>query len=159
MGSENSKDKEQAQDTLEDNLNKIVNRTLAQDVDCTIVGRSISSEKIGKGNLKCMYLNADNLLNKREEMEALVCLHTPDLLLVTETVPKSYTTPLDQAEIQIEGYNLITNNGRTKRGVAIYTVKEINATPSLELMNHPFQELTVGQLWSFRATTSYWSDV
>ena len=87
-----------------------------------------------------MYLNADNLLNKREELEALVCLHAPDLISVTEIAPKISATPLQPAEIQLDSYNHMISLGGTNRGVAIYTHKKLKATPCPELNQQNFQE-------------------
>ena len=78
-----------------------------------------------------MYFNADNLLNKRPELEALISINTPDVLCVTETMPKRSITPVADSELQLDSYEIHFNTN-AKRGVTIYTKASLKATPCLE---------------------------
>ena len=54
--------------------------------------------------LKVVYSNADNLMNKRQELEVLIALQNPDIICVTEVVPKNTSLPVQICELQIQGY-------------------------------------------------------
>ena len=49
-------------------------------------GKYRNSKKFG---LNCLYYNADCLLNKLFELEAIVYLDDPDVILITESLPKN----------------------------------------------------------------------
>ena len=83
--------------------------------------------KVGK--LTCYYTNADGLLNKRSEFSAALALYAPDVICITEVVPKNLHTPAQEAEFQVEGYDLCTNLAQHKRGVIIYTSAHLQAAP------------------------------
>ena len=87
--------------------------------------------------LKCLYTNSDSLLNKRLELEAAIVLYVPHIVCITEFSPKATNTPVQEVELQIEGYDLFSNVGSHKRGVLIYTHKNLQASPS-----------TADELWS-----------
>lgn len=76
---------------------------------------------------KCFYTNSDSLLNKRLELEAAIVLYSPDIVCITEFSPKFTTTPVQEAELQIQGYDMFSNTGNHRRGVIIYTRKELQA--------------------------------
>lgn len=40
-------------------------------------------------NLSCLYTNADQLMNKRSELQALTDIHQPDIIGITEVKPKN----------------------------------------------------------------------
>ena len=45
--------------------------------------------------LKCLYTNADQLVNKREELCMTIAGQEPDIILITEVVPKAQALPSD----------------------------------------------------------------
>ena len=55
----------------------------------------------------------------------------PDILLFTEVIPKAQQEPIDEAQLNVNGYNLYCNFDNTKdrtsgiRGVAIYIKENI----------------------------------
>ena len=55
-----------------------------------------------------MYTNADGLVNKRYELKVLLQSLTekPDIIAITEFIPKKVTYQLQQSEFNLEGYNI-----------------------------------------------------
>ena len=80
--------------------------------------------------LNCYYTNADSLINKRHEFEISITNTTPDLICITELLPKNNTIAIDSSIFTINGYNCITNidDKSCKRGLAIYTKNSIETT-------------------------------
>ena len=70
--------------------------------------------------LNCIYLNADSLLKKRDELRAVVSQTEPDIIAITEVLPKNTRTPVQPSELRLEGYNLFWNSN-PRRGVCIYS--------------------------------------
>ena len=87
--------------------------------------------------LQVLYTNCDQLLNKFDELLTIVGNDKPDLMLLTEVIPKAQTLPIGVSRISIAGYHLFTNFdadlsdlGKSGcRGVAIYVAECL----------HPFQ--------------------
>ena len=81
-------------------------------------------------NLKIIYTNADSLINKRCELNQLAADREPDIICVTEILPKNSTSDVQQSEFCLDGYNCFTNIGKqnSKRGVAIYVKKSLKST-------------------------------
>ncbi len=80
--------------------------------------------------LTCMYTNADQFPNKREDLLTFIADDEPDIIFITEMIPKAQTNPIPKALLDLEGYDMHTNfnNDDEKlgasgiRGVAIYTI-------------------------------------
>ena len=49
-----------------------------------------------------MYTNIDSMLNKREELFALISIREPDIVILTEILPKN-CGDLSAAEFDIDG--------------------------------------------------------
>ena len=47
--------------------------------------------------LKCLYTNADQLVNKREDLCMAILGQEPDIILITEVIPKAQVLPIDAA--------------------------------------------------------------
>ena len=88
-------------------------------------------QNVNTVKLFCLYTNADNLMNKRLELEATIDVNNPDVILVTEYAPKNCTVQTADSELQIEGYSLFTNSQKCKRGVLIYARTGLGASPSV----------------------------
>ena len=77
------------------------------------------------------YINTDNIINKRNEIQSLVSTNNPDVFCITETLPKNVLLKIEECEIQIDGYdcnNQKANNSNCHRGgVAIYAKRYVNA--------------------------------
>jgi hypothetical protein len=81
-----------------------------------------------EASLRCLYTNADGILNKRDDLENLAGEIKPHIICITETAPKNAQTPLVPSEIQLRGYSLHTNEGNPKRGVAIYVDEHLHGS-------------------------------
>ena len=51
-----------------------------------------------------MYSNADAIMNKRTELEALVEIHKPEIISITEAKPKNCRFEIQPSEVQLSGY-------------------------------------------------------
>ena len=87
-----------------------------------------------KQGLKCMYFNADQLLNKMEDLRLIVDNDAPDIIMITEVIPKAQINPIQEPIMTIKGYQIFTNFKFTeeclgvsgRRGVAIYISEKID---------------------------------
>ena len=86
-------------------------------------------KSVNKNFFNCIYVNADNLMNKREELEVLIAIHSPDIICVSEFLPKNTTTPVQESELNLENYDLCSNNDCARRGVVIYVAKSLKMNP------------------------------
>jgi exonuclease III len=70
-------------------------------------------------------------LNKIEEFKIrfLSDENIPDIIAITEVVPKNMRYTLNKAEIELSGYELFPSNfpGSARRGVIIYVRKKLQA--------------------------------
>ena len=91
--------------------------------------------------LLIFYTNADNMINKSNEIQSLLSTNNPDVFCITETLPKNVLLKIKECEIQIDGYNCFSNinNSNCYRGVAIYTKRYLNARSYLTTVKD-FQE-------------------
>ena len=92
--------------------------------------------------LTIYYTNADNLLNKRNELQLIVASKQPDVLVITEIFPKNIeSTKISQAELNLEGYYFYVNKVKdNSRGVILYIRNDIISYPCLEVENINFLE-------------------
>ena len=91
-----------------------------------------SKEQVGESGLKCIYTNADQLLNKIEDLKMLIADDVPDVIMITAVIPKAQKNPIPDTLLNIEGYKLFKNfeevdsnlgvSGR--RGVANYVINK-----------------------------------
>ena len=83
-----------------------------------------------------LYTNADQLLCKRDDLCLLICNEEPDLILVTEVIPKAQRNPIAPAQLSIPGYNVFTsfnpsfpNLGPSgTRGICIYAADHLRVS-------------------------------
>ena len=76
-----------------------------------------------------MYTNSDQFPNKKEELLAFIVDDEPDIIMITEMIPKAQINSVLKPLLDIPGYNMYANfdNEEAKlgasgiRGVAIYT--------------------------------------
>ena len=88
-----------------------------------------------RSGLKCLYSNADQLLNKIEDLKALIAKEKPDIMLITEVIPKAQKNEIYETQMKIPGYETHCNFKFTennlgasgKRGVAIYVKDDIKS--------------------------------
>ena len=82
-----------------------------------------------------IYSNIDqNIANKLSELIALVELHKPSIVCLTEIEPKikTKTSNIKESEIQIPNYSLFLNSKR-KRGVAMYIHQSLDPRECYDL--------------------------
>ena len=85
--------------------------------------------------LKCLYANVDQLLNKIDDLKLLISHDTPDVILFTEVIPKTQCNQIHESLLQSPDFQLYTNfNFDTEnlgssgmRGVAIYVKEDLNS--------------------------------
>ena len=83
---------------------------------------------LSKQGIKFFYTNADQFVNKRDDLLMFIQKDEPDILLITEVIPKSQVNPITDALLKVDGYeyylNLNCNDSNLGtagiRGVAIY---------------------------------------
>lgn len=82
------------------------------------------------------YTNADQLFNKRDILGMGACGEEPDIIFVTEVLPKANALSVHQALLSLPGYTLFTNfetelmcqSSKGTRGVGIYVQNCLHAT-------------------------------
>jgi hypothetical protein len=71
-----------------------------------------------KEKLLCMYTNIDSFLNKKSEFLCRIQLFDPDIIGVTEVLPKYTKQEVLVQDLQIDGYDLFSN--LVGRGTVLY---------------------------------------
>jgi exonuclease III len=79
-------------------------------------------------------------MNKRPGLQTVTSPHNVDIICITKYAPKNTTIPVQESELQIKGYDMFTNVDKCKRGVIIYTKKELKAVPSKIELKCDFEE-------------------
>ena len=77
-----------------------------------IVGQQVNvDEKILKNNtdVSILYTNADQFLNKRDDLAMMIVENKPDIILITEVIPKSQSNPINPSLLSLDGYNYHLN--------------------------------------------------
>ena len=79
--------------------------------------------------MKCMYTNTDSLLNRKSELEILINMYKPDIIGITEILPKNREEDPDNCKLKIQGYEHYSNTGaNSRRGVILFIREDLNAT-------------------------------
>ena len=55
-------------------------------------------------SLKCMYTNADSLLNKRSELVNVILKDQPDIIMIAEVLPKNVNEAIQPSELCFRDY-------------------------------------------------------
>lgn len=87
----------------------------------------------------CIYTNCDSYLNKRAEFQAVLDLHEPALIAMTEIKPKHSRYGVQECEIALDGYDLFHNLEKEGRGVALFAKKTLKASLCEHLVSN-FEE-------------------
>lgn len=78
--------------------------------------------------LKVFYTNADCLsLAKKDELEIYVRENSPDIIGITEVLPKRSAFSNQEVNYQLENYDMFLNQLTEGRGVIIYVKSHLNA--------------------------------
>ena len=83
-----------------------------------------------------LYTNIDQLPNKRDDLLMAISDSKPDIIVLTEVIPKAQRHPIDLARISIPEYTLHVNfepnranlGTSGKRGIGICTRDRLSAT-------------------------------
>ena len=94
------------------------------------------------GFLKIFYTNADNLMNKLDELKVRSYDKNYDIIIITEVYPKfGDSRETQNIELQINGYNLYSSRvEKNSRGVIIYVKETIRSDKNIVLTNYDFNE-------------------
>jgi len=92
--------------------------------------------------LKCFYVNARSIVNKREDLELYISDEGPDIVGITETWAME---SIEDSELSIEGYTMFRRDrtGGTKQrggGVLLYIKNSINAVEREDWVDKKFPE-------------------
>ena len=97
----------------------------------------LRSKSISKSKRELKYLctNADQLLNKIDDLKRFIAADEPDVMMITEVIPKAQKNPIFEIQLDIEGYELykkFTNDdldfgASGIRGVVIYVKSILNS--------------------------------
>ena len=99
--------------------NKIVNNE-----NNTKVTKSLPLDS--QQNLRCLYTNTDQLLNKLDELESFCVENKIDVVAVTETLPKDKASDKEHLKFILNGYSCIQNNNG--RGVCLFYKDSLTVT-------------------------------
>ena len=81
-------------------------RRVVRTVDTVLGAAQIRvNSKASIQGFNCMYANADSLINKRSELQARIESNQPDIIAVTELLPKNLGRDIQQAELEIDGFD------------------------------------------------------
>ena len=70
---------------------------------------------VTKVGLNILYKNANQFVNKRDDLLRFIGDDKPDVMLITEVIPKNQTNPITKAHLDIEGYQCNFEPERQKR--------------------------------------------
>ena len=71
--------------------------------------KQIINVKKGDVGLNCLYSNVDQLLNKMDDLLMLIASDEPDIMMLTEVIPKAQINTILETQISIKGYEIFTN--------------------------------------------------
>ena len=82
-----------------------------------------------------MYSNCDQFLNKRDELAMIISSDKPDLIFLSEVIPKSQRLAIHPALLSLQGYTLFLNfntslpdlGRRGKRGIGMFIANHLKA--------------------------------
>ena len=94
----------------------------------TKVGQSTARYAPIMNKIKCMYTNADSLMNKLSELKSQVTQSQPMIIGITEMKPKKCRFNIVPCELQLEGYELFSNLEKDGRGICLYIHRTLKPT-------------------------------
>ena len=127
-----------------------------EDNEGVTTNSSITQVISNNESLKFLYTNADQFVNKRNDLCMLITGDEPDIMLITEVIPKNQVNPITNALLDIDGYDCWPNfdpdmgnlGASGIRVVAIYAKKTLKAEEvKFEIdgfQDHAWLEIQVG---------------
>ncbi|XP_060556788.1 uncharacterized protein LOC132717356 [Ruditapes philippinarum] len=95
-----------------------------------------------QNGLKCLYTNADSISNKWSELEALVYLHQPDIVGLTEAFKKNLENP-NLSSYVLQGYHVFCNpkfQNAASRGTLLFVRDYLDVTEYKKLNENSAKE-------------------
>ena len=82
--------------------------------------KTINMDATSGRNLKVMYTKADQFLNKRDDLVTCIADDEPDIIMITEVIPKAQINPIEVQLLQFNSYNVYVNfdNSETNLGAS-----------------------------------------
>ena len=101
-------------------------------------------------SLSVLYTNTDQFINKRDDMCMLIAGREPDIILLTEVIPKAQVNPISPSLLAIPHYTMYLNFNPSHanlgasgiRGICVFVNEKMHAT-EVSFQDFPFKE----QLW------------
>jgi len=59
--------------------------------------------------LGILYTNIDQFLNKRDDLELAIAGNEPDIILITEILPKAHCNTLTSSRLSLNGHSFVLN--------------------------------------------------
>ena len=75
--------------------------------------------------MKCLYSNADQLLNKMEDLKMVIASDSPDIMMITEVIPKAQKNPILESQMIIPGYVPYVNFNYSDLNLGASVKKEV----------------------------------
>ena len=76
--------------------------------------------------ISCFYSNVDTLTQtKKLELEAFITVNSPNIIGLTEVLPKNSIFQVNETYFNLENYDLFTTSLDKGRGVVLYIQKKI----------------------------------
>ena len=118
--------------------------------ECDTTERKTKTE----GKFMVLYTNADQFLNKKDELLQLIAGNEPNIMIITEVIPKAEINPIEAPLLEIEGYDHYLNfeisnmnlGASGVRGVAIYVKEDLHVnevTFDTDFMDHLWVEISL----------------
>ena len=90
-----------------DVTNKVVtNKVVTNKV---VTNKVVTNKVVTNVSLKCFYTNADQFVNKRDDLLMMISDDRPDLILITEMIPKKQINPITDQLLDFVGYKAYYN--------------------------------------------------
>ncbi|KAA0203751.1 hypothetical protein HAZT_HAZT007552 [Hyalella azteca] len=88
--------------------------------------------------LVCPYTNAHSLVNKRNELDALIDIHRPSVVGIVEVKPENQRFNVQKCKIALPGFESYYNLESKGRGICLHVKSELN--PSCKDVKTDFEE-------------------
>ena len=93
-----------------------------------VIPNYTSKLQLSESGLEYLYTNADQLLNKIEELKMLIADDEPDVIMITEVIPKAQKNPIPDTLLNVDRFEVYKNFKEVDstlgasgiRGVGIY---------------------------------------
>ena len=74
-----------------------------------ILGKTMNMDARRGRKLKVIYANANQFLNNREDLVIFIAGDAPDIIMITEVIPKTQINSIETHLLQLENYDVYVN--------------------------------------------------